>query len=45
LEDDGFINLSKGKIVAINGLDGYTIPKLKERIAYQRPKNKINLKR
>jgi len=45
LEDDGFINLSKGEIVAINGLDGYTIPKLKERIAYQRPKNKINLKR
>ena len=38
LECDGFINLSKGNIVAINGLDGYTIPKLKERIPYQRPK-------
>lgn len=38
LEGDGFINLSKGNIVAINGLDGYTIPKLKERIPYQRPK-------
>ena len=38
LEGDGFINVSKGNIVAINGLDGYTIPKLKERIPYQRPK-------
>lgn len=38
LEADGFINLSKGNIVAINGLDGYTVPKLKTRIEYQRPK-------
>lgn len=36
--DDGFIDLSKGNVVAINGLDGYAIPVLKERIAYQRPK-------
>jgi flavin reductase (DIM6/NTAB) family NADH-FMN oxidoreductase RutF len=35
---DGFINLSKGHIAAINGLDGYSIPKLKERFEYQRPK-------
>lgn len=28
LEEDGFINLSKAKVAAINGLDGYTIPKL-----------------
>ena len=38
LEADGFINLSKGNVVAINGLDGYTVPKLKTRIEYQRPK-------
>ena len=38
LQEDGFVNLSKGKIVAINGLDGYTIPNLKTRLAYQRPK-------
>lgn len=39
LEDDGFINLSKANIAAINGLDGYAIPKLKTRLEYQRPKN------
>ena len=32
LENDGFINLSKGKITAINGLDGYNVPKLKIRL-------------
>jgi len=37
LEDDGFINLSKGAIAAINGLDGYAIPDLKERFEYQKP--------
>jgi flavin reductase (DIM6/NTAB) family NADH-FMN oxidoreductase RutF len=39
LEKDGFINLSKGNIIAINGLDGYTVPSLKTRFPYQRPKN------
>jgi len=38
LKDDGFIDLSEGQITAINGLDGYTIPKLKTRLPYQRPK-------
>lgn len=38
IESDGFINLSKGKIAAINGLDGYTVPKLKMRLDYQRPR-------
>ncbi|WP_292948510.1 flavin reductase family protein [Olleya sp. UBA1516] len=38
LENDGFINLSKANIAAINGLDGYTIPKLEKRLDYQRPK-------
>ncbi|APY09449.1 flavin oxidoreductase [Winogradskyella sp. J14-2] len=38
LEKDGFINLSKGKVATINGLDGYAIPDLKKRLDYQRPK-------
>jgi flavin reductase (DIM6/NTAB) family NADH-FMN oxidoreductase RutF len=38
LEKDGFINLSKANIAAINGLDGYTIPKIEKRLEYQRPK-------
>lgn len=38
LKEDGFIDLAAGKITAINGLDGYTIPQLKTRLAYQRPK-------
>lgn len=39
LEKDGFVNLSKGNIVSINGLDGYTLPQLQARYPYQRPKN------
>lgn len=39
IEKDGFINLSKGKIATINGLDGYAIPQLKTRLEYQRPKD------
>ena len=38
IEHDGFINLSKGQVATINGLDGYTIPELKARLEYQRPK-------
>lgn len=38
LQEDGFVNLSAGKVAAINGLDGYTIPELKTRFGYQRPK-------
>ncbi|MEH6538301.1 MAG: flavin reductase [Psychroserpens sp.] len=38
LEDDGFIDLSKAQVAAINGLDGYAIPELKTRFGYQRPK-------
>ena len=38
LEKDGFINLSKANVAAINGLDAYTIPALKKRLDYQRPK-------
>lgn len=39
LQKDGYVDLSKGNIAAINGLDGYTIPKLETRQPYQRPKN------
>lgn len=38
LDKDGFINLSKGKVATINGLDGYAVPKLRKRLEYQRPK-------
>ena len=38
LQKDGLINLSKGKVAAINGLDTYTIPKFKKQLSYQRPK-------
>ncbi|TXD48874.1 flavin reductase family protein [Polaribacter sp. IC073] len=38
LEKDGLINLSKGKIATINGLDTYAIPKFKKQLSYQRPK-------
>ena len=44
LEKDGFINLSKANIVAINGLDGYAVPTLKERMTYQRPKKIVKTK-
>ena len=38
LQSDGFIDLTKGNVSAINGLDAYTTPILKERLDYQRPK-------
>ncbi|WP_431135398.1 flavin reductase family protein [Psychroserpens mesophilus] len=38
LEDDGFINLSKANVAAINGLDAYAIPLQNKRFSYQRPK-------
>jgi flavin reductase (DIM6/NTAB) family NADH-FMN oxidoreductase RutF len=37
ISEDGFVNLSEGNVAAINGLDGYAIPTLKERFEYQRP--------
>lgn len=39
LQKDGFINLSEANIAAVNGLDGYAIPKLKTRLDYQRPRD------
>jgi flavin reductase (DIM6/NTAB) family NADH-FMN oxidoreductase RutF len=43
LEKDGLINLSKGNIATINGLDTYAIPTFKKQLSYQRPKkaNKV----
>lgn len=38
LEKDGFINLSKGKVAAINGLDAYAVPNSNTRLEYQRTK-------
>ena len=38
IEKDGFVNLSKGKVVAINGLDVYIKTESVERQSYQRPK-------
>tara|TARA_R110000787_G_scaffold166642_9_gene279675 strand:- start:2762 stop:3382 length:621 start_codon:yes stop_codon:yes gene_type:complete len=38
LEDDGFIDLAKGKVAAINGLDTYAVAKSNTRFEYQRPK-------
>ncbi|WP_432412927.1 flavin reductase family protein [Rasiella sp. SM2506] len=37
LQDDGFIQLDKGNTLAINGLDGYTLPSLLQRETYARP--------
>ena len=39
LSNDGYIDLTKANIAAINGLDGYTLPKLEKRLEYQRPKS------
>lgn len=38
LQKDGLINLSKGNVVTINGLDTYAVPKFKQQLSYQRPK-------
>jgi flavin reductase (DIM6/NTAB) family NADH-FMN oxidoreductase RutF len=38
LQTDGLINLSKGNIATINGLDTYAVPKFNKQLSYQRPK-------
>ena len=38
LSPDNWLQLDKGKVVAINGLDGYALPQLLERFSYARPK-------
>ena len=37
-KEDGWLQLDKGKVVTVNGLDGYALPKLKKRLQYARPK-------
>jgi len=37
LQDDGFIQLDLGKVVSINGLDGYSVSQLVKRLPYARP--------
>jgi hypothetical protein len=39
LEKDGFVNLAKGNVAAINGLDAYAVAKETTRFEYQRPKH------
>ena len=34
---DGWLQLDRGNVVAINGLDGYCLPKLVDRFEYARP--------
>ena len=41
LNEDGFLDLAKGKVAAINGLDAYAIADNNTRFNYQRPK-KLN---
>ena len=41
LQEDGFLDLAKGKVAAINGLDAYAVAKNNSRFNYQRPK-KLN---
>jgi hypothetical protein len=38
LNQDGFLDLAKAKVAAINGLDAYAIAKNNTRFNYQRPK-------
>ncbi len=40
LQKDNWVQLDKGNVVAINGLDGYALPKLIDRFEYARPKQK-----
>ena len=35
--DDHWLRLDKGNVVAINGLDGYALPKIIDRLEYARP--------
>ena len=38
LREDGFVDLSKGNLAGLNGLDGYFESKFIQRMSYQRPK-------
>ena len=38
LQNDGWVELSKGNVVTVNGLDAYALPKTIKRFKYARPK-------
>lgn len=38
ISEDGWVQLDKANVVAVNGLEGYALPKLLERFPYARPK-------
>jgi len=38
LLEDGYVQLDKGEVVTINGIDGYALPQLLDRFPYARPK-------
>ena len=38
LLEDGWVQLDKGEVVTINGIDGYALPQFLERFPYARPK-------
>lgn len=40
VENDHWLRLDRGNVVAVNGLDGYALPKLIERLEYARPDKK-----
>ena len=44
LQEDGFLDLVKGKVAAINGLDAYAVAKNNSRFNYQRPKKLKTMK-
>ena len=44
LQEDGFLDLVKGKVAAINGLDAYAVAKNSSRFDYQRPKKLKTMK-
>lgn len=38
LLEDGYVQLDKGEVVTVNGIDGYALPQLLARFPYARPK-------
>ncbi len=38
LLEDGYVQLDKGEVVTVNGIDGYALPQLLSRFPYARPK-------
>ncbi len=38
LQNDGWVDLSKGNVITVNGLDAYALPKTIKRLKYARPR-------